>query len=107
MYKNSEKINLSNWRNLYQCKMIRRGEPNPLGEVDESKYIYGICRCQVDYGYGMTILPIDNLTNHEKETGKCCMHCNKYDIDCIINLYRKKEIENDGYRKRDSFKNGY
>lgn len=85
MDKNSEKINLSNWRNLNQCKMIRRGE------VDESKYIYGICRCQVDYGYGMTILPIDNLTDNEKETGKCRMHCSKYDIDCIIHLCRKKK----------------
>lgn len=93
MDKEQEKVNLSNWMLLYKCEMIAREKPEWLDKIDESKYIFGICRCQVDYGCGLTIIPINDLTEHDIKTGKCRMHCDKYDIDCIIHLCRRQSNE--------------
>lgn len=86
--KNSEKLKLAD-----QCEMITREKPKWLDEIDESKYIFGICRCQADYGCGLTIIPINDLTEYDIKTGKRRMHCDKYDIDCIIHLCRRKNNE--------------
>lgn len=54
-----------------------------IGKFDENKYIYAVCRCPLPYGYAIKI-PWNDLTEHEKETGACHVHCDNCGTDSTI-----------------------
>lgn len=61
-------------------KMFHHTTPKLIGKIDYDKYIYAICRCPADTRYGLMINR-DDLTEYEKETGWCYIHCEKCDTD--------------------------
>ena len=64
-------------------KQYHHTVPKLIGKIDYDKYIYAICRCPVDTRYGL-IVDKSDLTEYERETGWCCIHCNDCGSDIEV-----------------------
>ena len=64
-------------------KQYHHTVPKLIGKIDYGKYIYAICRCPVDTRYGL-IVDKSDLTEYERETGWCCIHCNDCGSDTEV-----------------------
>lgn len=71
-------------------KQYHHTTPKLIGKTNCDKYIYAICRCPVDTRYGLMVNK-DDLTEYEKETGWCYIHCNNCRLDIEVKLSSKGE----------------
>ena len=53
--------------------------------IYDNNHVYANCRCPVDTRYGLMI-NLDDLTEHEKETGECYIHCDNCGADIILHF---------------------
>lgn len=53
--------------------------------VYDNNHVYATCLCPVDTRYGLMI-NLDDLTEHEKEIGKCRIHCDNCGADIIVHF---------------------
>lgn len=60
-------------------------KPQLLGQRKHDRYIYAICRCPKDTRYGL-VVDRNELTEYEKETGYCYIHCTICGSDIAIGI---------------------
>ena len=64
-------------------KMFHHTTPKLIGKINYDEYIYAHCLCPIDTKYGLMI-PQKDLTEYEKETGWCYIHCCNCGLDTEV-----------------------
>lgn len=62
-------------------------KPQLVGQLNYDRYIYAICRCPKDLRYGL-VVDRNELTEGEKRTGHCYIHCDICGSDITIGIGR-------------------
>ena len=66
--------------------------PQLLGQINYDRYIYAICRCPKDTRYGL-VVDRNELTEYEKETGYCYIHCDTCGSDIVVGIGKESEVD--------------
>lgn len=63
--------------------------PKLIKKINHDKYIYALCHCPMDSRYGL-VIDRNDLTEYEKETGFCYIHCTICGSDIAIGIGKGK-----------------